>query len=418
MATIGVAVRWTRGPADQPRPTTVGAQPGADGRPGLADRPGRVGREAGPDPADRAYCYRVRSVAWSDRLLAGVVVVATVVEVAMRDDLHRPVVSLLFGLVLAAALLVRRRWPFRAAAAGFGPGIVLAFAPAGLDTATDLVVATAALILGYAVMRWGDRRAMRGGAVLMLTAWAVAVVADPTDLVTAAGGLAVLALTAALGVASRLRAQLAVQRLERARSSEREVLARELHDTVAHHVTAITVTAQAGRVMAGRGDLTGAGEALAVIEQESIRSMTEMRRLVGALRGDAAPPVAGSTDLERLRDTGPLPVVVEHHGDVDSVSPLVASALFRIAQESVTNAQRHARHATRIRVELTAGPEVVRLRVSDDGEHPAFARRPVGYGLVGMTERAALLDGSLSAGPADRRGWTVDAVIPRGGGIR
>ncbi len=102
-------------------------------------------------------------------------------------------------------------------------------------------------------------------------------------------------------------------------------------------------------------------------------------------------------------------------GDLDDLRPLVGAAIYRIAQESITNAVRHARHATRIDVRVTGDRDRVRLTVRDDGDAGTSADRSSGYGLVGMTERAALLGGTLEATPNADRGWTVTAVLPRDG---
>ena len=92
----------------------------------------------------------------------------------------------------------------------------------------------------------------------------------------------------------------------------------------------------------------------------------------------------------------------------------VQAALFRVAQESITNANRHARDATRVHVLIDGDTETVRLSVSDDGEWVSPVPRPAGYGLAGMDERVTLLGGTLQAGPGPDRGWTVRATIPRG----
>lgn len=91
--------------------------------------------------------------------------------------------------------------------------------------------------------------------------------------------------------------------------------------------------------------------------------------------------------------------------------------MFRLAQESITNAARHARHATEVVVQVSADPDVVRLEVTDDGEARPFASTDPGYGLIGMSERAHLLGGSLHAGPLHGRGWKVSATLPRNGGM-
>ena len=93
----------------------------------------------------------------------------------------------------------------------------------------------------------------------------------------------------------------------------------------------------------------------------------------------------------------------------------MGAALYRIAQETVTNAVRHARHATRVVVHVGDEGEQVRLTVRDDGDASAAGHTAPGYGLAGMAERASLLGGTLQAGPNPDGGWTVDAVLPRGG---
>ncbi|MEO6628750.1 MAG: ATP-binding protein, partial [Aquihabitans sp.] len=189
----------------------------------------------------------------------------------------------------------------------------------------------------------------------------------------------------------------------------------------AHHVSAIAVRAQAGRVVAST-DPTAALDALVVIEEEASRTLAEMRTMVGALRHGKEPDLApqrGVADIEHLaNDPGDRPqVAVELSGDLDGLLPSVDTALYRLAQESITNAIRHARHATRVLVSVRGEPDCVRLTVGDDGDPGAFDPRSLsGYGLIGMAERAKLLGGTLEAGPNRNRGWTVHAVLPRGSG--
>ncbi len=158
--------------------------------------------------------------------------------------------------------------------------------------------------------------------------------------------------------------------------------------------------------------------ALEVIEEAASRTLAEMRAMVGALRDGGEPELApqrGVADVERLaRDTAHGPRVdVELSGDLDALRPSVASAIYRLAQESITNALQHARHATRIDVSVAGEADCVRLTVRDDGDAGSDGRGSSGYGLLGMTERATLLGGSLEAGPRPDRGWTVTAVLPR-----
>ena len=123
----------------------------------------------------------------------------------------------------------------------------------------------------------------------------------------------------------------------------------------------------------------------------------------------------GVADIERLaRNVDDEPRVhVGLTGDLDELGPAVGSATYRIAQESVTNALRHARNATRIDVQVVGDQDAVRLSVRDDGDQVHASSVNAGYGLVGMTERAALLGGTLEAGPGADHGWVVDAVLPR-----
>ncbi|MFN2506646.1 MAG: sensor histidine kinase, partial [Acidimicrobiales bacterium] len=219
-------------------------------------------------------------------------------------------------------------------------------------------------------------------------------------------------------VAVRYQSKARARGMDQVKLLEREQLARELHDTVAHHVSAIAIRAQAGRVVAS-SDPAAALEALVVIEEEASRTLAEMRAMVGALRHGEEPDLApqrGVADIERLTTgAGDRPQVdIELSGDLDGLRPSVDAALYRLAQESITNALRHARHATRIRVTVQGEDDCVSLTVGDDGDPAAFdPRSTTGFGLIGMAERAKLLGGTLAAGPSRNRGWTVHAVLPR-----
>jgi signal transduction histidine kinase len=247
-------------------------------------------------------------------------------------------------------------------------------------------------------------------------------VTDPGGVGDAVGGSMFLLFPATLGAAVRSRATSRSRELDQVRLREREQLARELHDTVAHHVSAIAIRAQAGRVVAASHP-EAALDALAVIEEEASHTLAEMRIMVGGLRDDgtlALAPQLGVADLERLaRSVGDRPrVALELSGDLDNLASPVGAAIYRIAQESITNAVRHARHATRIDVRVIGDHDCVRLTVSDDGDAGLTPRNPLGYGLVGMTERATLLGGFLTAGPDPDRGWKVEATLPRVGVVR
>jgi signal transduction histidine kinase len=128
----------------------------------------------------------------------------------------------------------------------------------------------------------------------------------------------------------------------------------------------------------------------------------------------------GVGDIERLvRDIGEGPEIeVIISGDVDGLAPAVDAAVYRVVQESITNALRYARRATTIEVTVTIDPRLVRVTVRDDGEarHTAMPER--GFGLIGMNERVTLLGGTLTTGPGPERGWEVSAVLPKDGSSR
>lgn len=125
------------------------------------------------------------------------------------------------------------------------------------------------------------------------------------------------------------------------------------------------------------------------IEREASRTLAEMRSVVGTLRrGHATPEMSiprGVADIQRLAtpDGAPgLRIEVECRGELNDLRPGVQAALFRVAQESITNAKRHARHANRVHVVVAGDTETVRLGVSDDGERASAGPRPSGYGLA------------------------------------
>jgi signal transduction histidine kinase len=203
--------------------------------------------------------------------------------------------------------------------------------------------------------------------------------------------------------------------VDQIRSQERVGLARELHDTVAHHVSAIAVQAQAGRTMAGKRP-EAALEALSVIEGEASRTLAEMRAMVRVLR-DGAPaeyaPQPRVADLVSLARRDPVPVVeVELAGDLAGLPLQVDAAVYRLAQEALTNALRHARNASRVEIRVAEGSGRLRLHVTDDGQIDPARPASHGFGLLGMTERVHLLGGTLRAGPAREGGWAVDAELP------
>ncbi|OHV25760.1 two-component sensor histidine kinase [Parafrankia soli] len=350
--------------------------------------------------------------------LAAALTVAALTEGLLRADLPWRTWSVLLALALVPTLLWRRARPLAAVTIAFGASAVASVLTGGGVPQLNSMIFM--LLLPYSLLRWGSGREAVTGAAVVLAAAAVCMISAATGAADAVGGAAVLLASFALGGAFRYRAGARLRELEQAKLLERERLARDLHDTVAHHVSAIAIRAQAG-IATAPSSPAAAAEALRVIELEASRTLAEMRAMVRVLRRDEPAELAPNptvADLERLAGqarSGPA-VRVRIVGEVGNLPPSVGSAIYRLAQESITNARRHARHANHVEVVVSADDACVRLSVRDDGDTAALHPPPSpGYGLTGMIERARLLGGTCEAGPAPDRGWTVTATLPRAG---
>ncbi|ALO05989.1 hypothetical protein AQF52_0391 [Streptomyces venezuelae] len=356
---------------------------------------------------------------WRDWALLAASLGAVALEATLRENVVWRPVAVVFAVWLCLLPLWRRTRPLAMVTLGFGSVILLQLASlvaaprehVGLDT--SMVV----LVLVYALPRWGSGREIVLGSAVILTAFVLGVVADDTPAAEQVGGFVFLSMPGLIGAAVRFWGTARERQLEQVRSREREQLARELHDTVAHHVSAMVISAQAGRVLAGT-DPSAAVEALEGVEEEGARTLEEMRAMVATLRNreagaELAPP-AGVADLERLVRTpgGRLRVDLGLDGELDTLPPAVDAAVYRIVQESVTNALRHAVDATEVVVRVAAERHTVRVSVRDNGRRTGRGRE--GYGLTGLRERATLLGGTLQAGPGADQGWHVEAELPRG----
>ncbi|GAB2603100.1 sensor histidine kinase [Pseudactinotalea suaedae] len=350
-----------------------------------------------------------------DWLMVGAFGAAVAVEAIVRPDLTwRPLVVGL-ALILIPALLWRRRQPLTAALLGFGVAGLLSVLQLTAHT-DDLGLSStiAVAILLYSLVRWGSGRDIVLGTAFVTAVVALGMVVSATGWGDVVGGSAFLLMFIALAAVFRYRADLGRRQHLEIRNQERLALARELHDIVAHHVSAIAVQAQAGGAVAGTQP-EKAAEVLAAIESEASRTLAEMRSMVRVLREadvDYAPQL-GVADLPALARSDATPTVeVSLAGSLARLPRHLDAAVYRLAQEALTNAVRHARGATHIGIEVRREGDAVRLRVADDGRgEPGWGPKP-GFGLLGMAERAQLLGGSLSAGPGAEGGWLLEVVLP------
>jgi signal transduction histidine kinase len=206
------------------------------------------------------------------------------------------------------------------------------------------------------------------------------------------------------------------QETERRIAHERLQLARDLHDVLAHTTTIISMQADVAREALQDKDIDATQTALAVIRSASGQATDELRSTVTLLRQPAEPapraPAGGLDQVQRLAatttDSG-LPVTVHMEGPPDALPTVVDVTAYRIVQEALTNAVRHA-NATRVDVHVRQEPDHLTITVRDDGTGAASPDAE-GYGLAGMRERAELLGGTLTT-TAGRDGFEVRASLP------
>jgi signal transduction histidine kinase len=221
----------------------------------------------------------------------------------------------------------------------------------------------------------------------------------------------------------RTRARLARERSQRVLLEERARIARELHDVVAHHMSLVAIQADAAphRVTAPPEELVAA---FGSIRAGALEALRELRQVLGVLR-DGGPAADGpQPGLDQLDDVfdqvraAGLDVTATVGGDRRRLPPSVELSAFRIVQEALSNAVRHA-PGSRAAVGIVHSEAGLRLHVvNGPASRPARAAGGSGHGLLGMRERAAMLGGDLAAGPTPDGGYEVSALLPVDGGPR
>jgi signal transduction histidine kinase len=343
--------------------------------------------------------------------------------------------QLIFDAVGLVAVVIRRRWTWAAVLIAAAHAL-LPFAGAQLQTAGIAIV----VVTYTAAARLPVRQAV--GAMLLI--WLPGLVLSvalgetnsgsmrlpPTYFVAFSVLSALVCFLIGRTVATR-RAYVAALE-DRARSTEasqqaltsqavaeeRRRIARELHDVVAHHVSVMGVLATGSRRMLAR-DPAAADEALATIEETGRTALREMRRLLTVLRADAEPAgelapqpgLAGVEGLvEQIREAG-VPATLKVEGAPGPLDPGIALTVYRIVQEALTNALKHA-GAAAVEVRLLFAPQELIVEVCDTGRGPQLSPGAIGHGLLGMRERVMLYGGTLRTGPRPGGGYRVYAKIP------
>ena len=202
-------------------------------------------------------------------------------------------------------------------------------------------------------------------------------------------------------------------------TDERNRIARELHDIIAHSLSVMITLADAARADEHETP-TAADVAMAQVSATGREAMAEMRRLLGVLRdGEAATPLVPQPTLGELQElleqsrAAGLPARLTMTGQPLAMTGPLQATVYRIVQEALTNALKHAQQPTRVTVSLSWKTQSLEIDVSDDG----LAVGPVepgpgSHGIVGMRERVGLFDGRMTSGPGVTGGWTVAVTLP------
>jgi signal transduction histidine kinase len=361
--------------------------------------------------------------------------VAAMLEVVIRQSASDPPQETLWlrvaaiGLI-AAPLFARRRFPFGAPITYWLLAVAVSFIDGRLiPLTTGVFILT--MVVAFLLGSEPDPRLARLGLAVVVGGAAIVVYNLTTHTPSQLVFIPLLyGVCWFLGFAVRQRGDQAAAAEERASRAERDRqtsariavaeerarIARELHDIVAHSLSVMVLHTGAVRHRLPDG-FADEKEALRGVEETGRRALSEMRHLLGALRSDdeaaELSPQAGMAGLDSLlqevRDAG-LPVRLDVHGEPFALPGPIDLAVYRIAQEGLTNVLKHA-HATRAHVSIHYAPRDLRVEIRDDGDGPQPGDG-LGHGLVGMRERVKIYDGELTAGPGPEGGFVLSARFP------
>jgi signal transduction histidine kinase len=354
---------------------------------------------------------------------------------ALKSDFHGPrALNVVLVVLIAAAVLWRRRAPLGALVAFALPASVwlaVVYGPKSNLPSEPLFVL---LVLVYSAAVYASRDRQRLVLIVLIALFVselALLIGGVKGVGNAVPGMIVIALAYAVGRALRGRHALAESLEQRALeleaerersaaiavSQERDRLARELHDVIAHSVSVIVVQAGAGERLLD-ADPERAREAFGMIRETGGHALDELRRLLGLLReGDGLNGAEPQPSLDRLDSllaqarAGGVQVSCEVTGPPRPLPPGIGLAAYRIIQEALTNVRKHAGPNATATVNVRYAPGELVLKIADDGQGTGRSDGQ-GHGLIGMRERVALYGGRLDAGARNGRGFEVKASIP------
>ena len=387
----------------------------------MTERPREVYRE--PVRTRLARLRRVRPDPLKlDWTVAALLTVGAELEVWLGSGAaHERLVAAIVAPAVAGAVAIRRLYPTVAGVAV----VVLSSVELGFWGDPQVISGAVAYFCAlYALTVWTPPRRFAFGLVLLVA----------VDLATSAGPKGnlhtALPFTVVTAVVMLLVRRVVGDRERRAQIAERERdvaareavveerarIARELHDVIAHHVSMIVLQAGAERRVLGDANAS-TREVLETVEQSGRSALTEMRRLLGMLRGDVNEPLMPQPGLDdvptligQLREAG-LPVELRVEGERRELPVGIELSAYRIVQEALTNALKHAGDA-RATVHVRYGPDSLELEIVDDGAGGITRASGGGHGLVGMRERVALYGGRFDASRNPSGGFAVRVVLP------
>lgn len=375
-------------------------------------------------PADEFRHYFIRRNGWPAAALVLAVIAGVEADLyASEAAFAGPAV--LFNVLVVFQLLIVRRYPGLAALfATLATTVILADQHMTLTTAGVVSLLT---IDGLVVLRRGLRLAPL--LALPLAINAISPLDGSSPRATAFGPLVLVVATVLVAEAMRQRGNAIQDRdaskqalteavREQAAMEERARIARELHDIVAHHLSVISVQAESARVTSPELSADGR-KRFGEISETARNAMIEMSRLLTVLRKDtdaeeARAPQPGLGQVADLVDTARkagTDVRLVMHGPPIDLSPGLDLIAYRIVQEALTNARRHAPGAA-VDIELDYRPDRLHIQVRDNGSGTVQQNQTPGHGLIGMRDRATTAGGTLCFGPSTDGGFAIEAELP------